>query len=212
MFTGIVEGTGRVTSIRRLGKGVDLSIKPFSGFETKIGDSVSVNGVCLTAVQKNGEILFNVSPETLRNTNLGDLKVNDIVNLERALRVGDRFGGHIVTGHVDGVGRLTEKWVEGEYTFYKFEVPDEIWRYIVIKGSVAVDGISLTVTGLDNRSFNVAIIPHTIKVTNIGEKRIGDRVNIEVDIIGKYIERFLGERNKDNNIMALLKNSGFLGD
>ncbi|GAB4545992.1 MAG: riboflavin synthase [Thermodesulfovibrionia bacterium] len=208
MFTGIVEGTGTVTSIKRLGKGVDLSIKPFSGFETNIGDSVSVNGVCLTVVEKGGHLLFNVSPETLNATNLGELKVNDIVNLERALRIGDRLGGHIVTGHVDATARLIDKRTDGGYTFYRFEPPSEILRYMVIKGSVTVDGISLTVTGLDNRSFSVAIIPHTMEVTNIGDKRIGDKVNIEVDIIGKYIERLLGK--KEDKLMALLKEGGFL--
>jgi len=210
MFTGIVEGTGVVTSIKRMGKGINLSLKPFPGFESHIGDSVSVNGVCLTVVKAGEDVVFNISPETLRNTNLGDLKINERVNLERAMRMGDRFGGHIVTGHVDGVGVLIERKVEGEYTHYRFGVSDQILRYTVTKGSVAVDGISLTVTGLDNGSFSVAIIPHTLRVTNIGERKRGDRVNIEVDIIGKYIERFMRGREKDEDLMSLLIERGFV--
>lgn len=209
MFTGIVETTGIVTSLKKTGRGVDLSVSPRSALELEIGDSISVNGVCLTVVEKAKDMVFNISPETIRSTNLGDIRVNDMVNLERALRMGDRFGGHMVTGHVDGVGRVIEKRREGEYIIYTFEAPPQIMRYMVIKGSVAVDGISLTVIGLDSRSFSVAIIPHTIAVTNIGEKKIGDKVNIEVDIIGKYVEKFMGEREKSGNLMELLKEGGF---
>jgi riboflavin synthase len=209
MFTGIIETTGLITSLKRADKGMDLYVSPESEFETEIGDSVSVNGVCLTVVRRNGEMVFNVSPETLRSTNLGELKIKDRVNLERALRMSDRLGGHLVTGHVDGVGRIVEKKEMGDYTFYSFETSQEILRYVVVKGSVAVDGISLTVTRLDGRSFSVAIIPHTMKVTNIGGKVIGDKVNIEVDIIGKYVERFISQRGKGDNLMELLREGGF---
>jgi riboflavin synthase len=209
MFTGIVETTGIVTALKKAGRGIDLCVSPESGFDVRIGDSVSVNGVCLTVVSKVPEMLFNVSPETLRSTNLGELKVRDRVNLERALRLGDRLGGHLVTGHVDGIGRIIERRREGEYTLYRFEAPMDILRYVVVKGSVAVDGISLTVTALDNRTFSVAIIPHTMKVTNIGQKGAGDKVNIEVDIIGKYIERLMGQREKGDGLMELLRKEGF---
>ncbi len=209
MFTGIVENIGVVTSIKIVGKGISLSVRPLSEFEIGIGDSVSVNGVCLTVVEKGENIGFNISPETIKSTNLGDIKVNDKVNLERALRMSDRFGGHLVTGHVDGVGRVIDKRREGDYTFYTFEASPEILRYIVIKGSIAVDGISLTVIGLDSKSFSVAIIPHTMTATNIGEKGIGDKVNIEVDIIGKYVERFMNLKDKEGNLMELLKEGGF---
>jgi len=210
MFTGIVEATGIVTALRRAERGLDLYINPVAGFEVQMGDSVSVNGVCLTVVSRGPEMLFNVSPETLRSTNLGGLRIRERVNLERAMRMGDRFGGHLVTGHVDGVGRIVQKRREGDYTLYIFEASPDILKYMVVKGSVAVDGISLTITRLDNRSFSVAIIPHTLEVTNIGSKGIGDTVNIEVDIIGKYVERFL-KREKNDNLMGLLKEGGFIG-
>jgi riboflavin synthase len=211
MFTGLVETVGTITSVERTKSGIRLSIKPLSEMEVHIGDSISVNGVCLTVIEDNGELVFDVSPETMRSTNLGELQINDKVNLEQALRLSDRLGGHIVTGHVDGVGSIIDKRQEGEYTFYTFEAPREILKYIVKKGSVAVDGISLTVIGLDNRSFSVAIIPHTLAVTNIGDKGIGDKVNLEVDIIGKYVEKFMTQGNIDDDqrLMKLLKEKGF---
>jgi len=212
MFTGLVETTGVVTSLQRRGQGIRIFIKPSLKMETQIGESICVNGVCLTVVQNKEALVFDISPETLRSTNLGELGINDRVNLERALRLSDRLGGHIVTGHVDGVGLIIDKRQEGEYTFYTFEAPQEILRYIVKKGSIAVDGISLTVIGLDSRSFSVAIIPHTFAVTNLGDKGIGDRVNLEVDIIGKYVEKFISHGNKAYNqkFMKLLKEKGFL--
>jgi riboflavin synthase len=136
--------------------------------------------------------------------------VGNRVNLERALRLSDRLGGHIVTGHVDGIGVIKEKRMAGEYTFYTFDAPSDILKYIVKKGSITVDGISLTVVDLDTRSFNVAIIPHTLTATNLGEKGIGDRVNLEADIIGKYVERLLGKKGPDTGLMDLLKEEGFV--
>jgi len=135
--------------------------------------------------------------------------VSDQVNLERALRLSDRLGGHIVTGHADGTGTIRDKKQAGEYTFYTFESSPEILKYVVKKGSIAVDGISLTVVDINNRSFSVAIIPHTLKATNLGEKGIGDKVNIEVDIIGKYVEKLLNRENTDKGLMELLKEEGF---
>lgn len=223
MFTGIIEGLGIVTSIRKTGNGVRLCLKPVFDMEAQIGESISVNGVCLTVSEihnprprpaKRGgpksAISFDVSPETLKSTNLGELKANDKVNLERALRATDRLGGHIVTGHVDGVGSIKDKRKEGEYTFYTFSAHKEVLRYLVKKGSVAVDGISLTVIDIGDNYFKVAIIPHTLKVTTLGFKGIGDRVNLEADILGKYVEKFL--YNSDNNVglMERLKEEGFV--
>jgi|Deesub1362A_J573_1020465.scaffolds.fasta_scaffold04596_3 riboflavin synthase len=210
MFTGLVETTGKVVSLQQGGRGLDLLLRPSGSFEVNKGDSVCVNGVCLTVVKHNGEIGFNISPETLKTTNLGSLRVNDIVNLERALRVGDRIGGHIVTGHVDGTGTVVQKIRQGEYTVFTFETSREILKYIIKKGSVAVDGISLTVVDLEEKSFRVAIIPHTLAVTNLSYRKIGDTVNIEVDIIGKYIEKFIRNERPHSNLMDLLKEEGFI--
>ena len=210
MFTGLVETFGSVTSIKKRANGIRLSVKPLSKFDLQTGDSVCVNGVCLTVTSHNGEISFDVSPETLRSTNLGELKISNKVNLERALRLSDRLGGHIVTGHVDGTGTIRGIKKAGEYTFYTLESPVEILKYIIKKGSIAIDGISLTVVDLDNRSFNVAIIPHTAAATNIGDKGIGDKVNLEADIIGKYVERLLGKKGPDSGLMELLKEKGFV--
>jgi riboflavin synthase len=223
MFTGLVEILGAITTIEKTDKGIRLSLKPLSDFELQIGDSISVNGVCLTVAKiipptpslikgGSGYFVFDVSPETMRSTNLGELKASDRVNLERALRVSDRLGGHIVTGHVDGIGTIKDKKQVGEYTFYTFESPPEILKYIVKKGSIAVDGISLTVVELDSRSFSVAIIPHTLTATNIGNKGVGDKVNLEVDIIGKYVEKFLDKKDSDTSLMELLKKKGFVNE
>jgi len=209
MFTGLIENTGRVMHVSKTGGGIKLSLKPETDMEVQIGGSISVNGVCLTLIENAKNIAFEISPETLRSTNLGELKINDKVNLERALRLSDRLGGHIVTGHVDGIGSIIDKKPEGEYTVFTFETPAEILKYIVKKGSVAVDGISLTVTELDNRSFSVAIIPHTLNVTNIGDKGIGKKVNLEVDIMGKYVEKLMNAQNSDLKLAELLKEKGF---
>jgi riboflavin synthase len=209
MFTGLVETLGTVAAVEKTANGIRLSVKPAGDYELQMGDSVSVNGVCLTVTQLARDISFDVSPETMRSTNLGELKARDKVNLERALRLSDRLGGHIVTGHVDGVGTVKDRKQAGEYTFYTFEAPAEILRYIVKKGSITIDGISLTVVELDSRAFSVAIIPHTMKATNIGNKGIGDRVNLEADIIGKYVEKFLRKEDNGKDLMELLKEGGF---
>lgn len=212
MFTGLVETSGTITAVKNAGNGIRLSVKPLSEFEVRLGDSVSVNGVCLTVTKHNGDISFDVSPETLRSTNLENLKVSHKVNLERALRLSDRLGGHLVTGHVDGTGTIRDKKRAGEYTFYTFETSADVLRYIVKKGSVAIDGISLTVVDIDHRTFSVAIIPHTAAATNIGGKGIGDRVNLEADIIGKYVEKLLGRKDTESNLMELLREKGFIND
>ena len=212
MFTGLVETKETVSSVTNTGNGVRLSVTQQADFDLQLGESVSVNGVCLTVIKHKGGISFDVSPETLKSTNIGELKVGDKVNLERALKLSDRLGGHLVTGHVDGTGTIREKKLSGEYTFYTFDSSEEILKYIVQKGSIAVDGISLTVVGLDNRSFSVAIIPHTLTATNIGDKGMGDRVNLEVDIIGKYVEKFVSGKESVSGLANMLKEKGFVNE
>ncbi len=209
MFTGLIETPGIIKSLEKTANGMKLSVKPLSGIELRVGDSISVNGVCLTTTSDKELIMFDISPETVQSTSLGELKINEKVNLERALRLSDRLGGHMVTGHVDAVGLIRDRKGAGEYTFYTIEASKDILRYIVKKGSVAIDGISLTVTGLDRQSFSVAIIPHTMTATNIGEKRVGDKVNIEVDIIGKYVEKFIQIDGAGSDLAGLLKEKGF---
>jgi riboflavin synthase len=212
MFTGLVEIQGSVTAIQKTGSGICLSIKPLSDFDLSLGDSVAVNGVCLTVTKHNGDVSFDISPETMRSTDLGELHNGDRVNLERALRLSDRLGGHIVSGHVDNVGTVREIRQVGEYTFYTFDAPPDILRYVVKKGSIAIDGISLTVVDLDSRSFSVAIIPHTLTATNIGQRRVGDKVNLETDIIGKYVEKLLDTKDSNANLMNVLREEGFVND
>lgn len=192
MFTGIIEELGVVKQIDRQ-KLIRLAILAKTVLEDlKIGDSVAVNGVCLTVVSFNtSEMMVEISPETLGVSNLGSLKVGDGVNLERAMRLNDRLGGHLVTGHVDGMGRIRERRPEGDSSVLRIETPSEVLRYCVKKGSIAVDGVSLTINELTDKDFLVTIIPHTAKVTTLGLKGIGDAVNLEVDLIGKYVERLL---------------------
>ena len=212
MFTGLVEIQGSVTAIQKTGSGICLSITPLSDFDLSLGDSVAINGVCLTVTKHNGDVSFDISPETMRSTDLGELHNGDRVNLERALRLSDRLGGHIVSGHVDNVGTVREIRQVGEYTFYTFDAPPDILRYVVKKGSIAIDGISLTVVDLDSRSFSVAIIPHTLTATNIGQRRVGDKVNLETDIIGKYVEKLLDTKDGNANFMNVLREEGFVND
>jgi riboflavin synthase len=212
MFTGLVETTGTVASVKKAGNGMRILIRPAREYEVGRGDSVAVNGVCLTVIEPGDLLPFDVSPETLRSTNLGELSPGDVVNLERAMRLSDRLGGHLVTGHVDGIGTIRRRREAGEYTFFTFETGRELLRYIVRKGSIAVDGISLTVTDMDRESFSVAIIPHTLSATNIGTKREGARVNLETDIIGKYVEKFIQRDDGDEKFMKLLREKGFADD
>jgi len=209
MFTGLVETLGKIASAEKSANGTKLSVKPLSEMEVMIGDSVSVNGVCLTVVTNGETLLFDLSPETLKSSNLGGLKANEKVNLERAFRLSDRLGGHMVTGHVDTVGTIRDRREAGEYTLFTFSASPETLKYIVKKGSVAIDGISLTVTEVDNQYFSVSIIPHTLTATNIGDKKKGDKVNIEVDIIGKYVEKLLARNESSSRLGELLREKGF---
>lgn len=193
MFTGIVLGLGTISGVRPKGEGLEFTIKPdFRLEDPKLGESIAVNGVCLTATSiSESKFTVDVSHETLGRTTLGDLGHGAKVNLERALRLSDRLGGHIVSGHVDGVGVVTAR--KDLKAFLEFEVrpPRGLMRYIIEKGSIAIDGISLTVNTLIHDRFTVAIIPHTAKITTMGMRRPGDRVNLEVDLVGKYIERLV---------------------
>jgi riboflavin synthase len=193
MFTGIIEGLGNIAAIRSSGQGNRVTIEAdFSLDQTKIGDSISVSGACLTAV-KIGDRRFevDVSPETLKTTIFDQAKVGDRVNLERAMRFSDRIDGHLVSGHIDGTGIVKQREILGNAVIVTITVAESLTRYMIAKGSVAVDGISLTINSCDAGSFSISIIPHTAKLTTIGFKNRGDRVNIETDMIGKYVERFL---------------------
>jgi riboflavin synthase len=212
MFTGIIVGTGRVTAVER-GAGIlhlSIDVREVIG-DAKIGDSISVNGVCLTAVEIKGSIVrFELSGETLRATNLGALKIGDRVNLEPSLRADSRLSGHFVLGHVDGIGRIKSKTEMGEAFKVTIEVSKDIIALLVEKGSVAVDGISLTVVDILKDTFTVVIVPYTAGLTTIGFKGPGDTVNIEVDIIGKYVSRFMGGDRKEKSLMKTLTEEGYI--
>jgi riboflavin synthase len=195
VFTGLVEEVGRVSRLEQ-GEMLSLSISAGRAAEdTREGDSVSVNGVCLTVGKADGRTLsFYAMPETLRRTALGELVEGSAVNLERAMAAGSRYGGHIVQGHVDGVGEVLRVRPEGEAEIWEFAAPDSVLRYAVEKGSVCVDGISLTLVSIEEGSFTVSILPQTRANTNLAELGVGDRVNLEADVIGKYVERLLEPR------------------
>ena len=207
MFTGIVEEIGSVKSLQagRLTIAADSVLKG-----TKLGDSINVNGACLTVTAISGNTFsIDIMPETLRRTNLGALRPGDAVNLERALPADGRFGGHFVQGHVDGTGKVSSVFPEGEALLVKIAAPPDIMRYMVEKGFIAVDGVSLTVTGCDAASFSVSLVAFTRQHTTLGHKKPGDVVNLEVDIIAKYVERLRGE-GKPGVSLEFLGKHGFL--
>jgi riboflavin synthase len=212
MFTGIIEARGEV-----------VAIQPSAGFsritivsdldltDVKEGDSIAVNGACLTATVLNlgkKEFSADVSPETLRVTTLGEMKPGSMVNLERAMRLDSRLGGHLVAGHVDCVGRMTEKRPSGDGFLLGFQV--DSGRYLIDKGSVAIDGVSLTVNKVDGNRFQVMIIPHTATLTGLTGKKINDKVNVEYDLIGKYVEKFVSHGAHTGVSEHLLKEHGFM--
>ncbi|MEW6734189.1 MAG: riboflavin synthase [Acidobacteriota bacterium] len=210
MFTGIIEEVGKIRAIQTHTQGGRIKIAAQTVLQgVKLGDSIAINGVCLTVVDcNNGEIAFDISTETLARSTLGRLRAGSAVNLERALAVGDRLGGHIVQGHVDGNGEFLSRQQTGDGSVMRFSYPTELGRYICLKGSICVDGISLTVSNLANNWFEVAIIPHTLKITNLTELTVGSRVNLEVDILAKYVERMLyanRELNSPNSTLTLDK-------
>jgi riboflavin synthase len=193
MFTGIVRERGRVVSISRLEDGARLRIAaPDAAATTSVGDSIAISGVCLTAVSvADGEVEFDAVAETLRRSSLGRLETGAEVNVEPALRAGDPLGGHYVQGHVDGVGRVRSVDPEGDGRLVRFDAPPDLLRYCVEKGSVTVEGVSLTVTDADEHGFGVALVPHTLSVTTLGALQPGDEANLEVDVLAKYVERLL---------------------
>jgi riboflavin synthase len=221
MFTGIIEGLGTIGAIRPAGQGKRLTIEAdYALDQTKIGDSIAVNGACLTVVKISGSTFeVDLSPETLSTSTFDKAKQGDRLNLERAMRLSDRIDGHLVLGHVDGIGIIEQQQKLGNAIGVSIAVPAAVSRYMIHKGSVAVDGISLTINALTPKSFTVSIIPHTGRLTTIGMKQKGQPVNIETDMIGKYVERFVqGELMTDSEKMTtspgidmeLLAKSGFL--
>ena len=213
MFTGIVVEMGEIVALDRKG-GVTrllLSAKEIVK-DAKIGDSISINGTCLTVTEITGSAMrFDLSDETVRSTNLGSLKAGDHVNLEPSLRLESKLGGHFVSGHVDDIGRIRSKAKMGDAFKIEIEAPEKILHFLVEKGSVAVDGISLTVVDILKSSFTIVIIPHTAQLTTIGFKGPGDTVNIEVDIIGKYVAKFLSKgMDRDARFMKILTEEGYI--
>lgn len=219
MFTGIIEETGIIKSVQRDNKLNRLAIGANKVLEdVKIGDSINTNGVCLTVTSFDQGVFYtDVMVETLRRTNIAHLIPGDHVNLERAMKLSDRFGGHIVSGHIDGVGTIKSVLQEGETWWYTIAAEPGILKYIIYKGSVALDGISLTVADVDDKFFRISIIPHTLVATTLMQKTQGDKINIECDIVGKYIEKLMGigetenkQETKKDIDMDLLRNSGFI--
>ncbi|MDR8413506.1 riboflavin synthase [Nonomuraea sp. 3-1Str] len=196
MFTGIIEEKGEVAALVQDGGSARLSVRgPLVTSDASHGDSIAVNGVCLTVVEVVGDVFtVDVMRESLDRTSLGRLREGAAVNLERAVRADQRLGGHIVQGHVDGTAVLLSREPGERWDDLRFSLPGPLARYVAEKGSVAIDGISLTVTTVDDEDFGVSLIPTTLKLTTMGERRVGDLVNIEVDVIAKYVERLVGKQ------------------
>jgi len=216
MFTGLIRDIGKIQSIERRGEGIRLTISTHLDLsQTNIGDSISVDGACLTVVKLSGRTFtVDVSPETRKRTTFSTAMNGQEVNLEMPLKMSDPLGGHFVSGHVDGTGEIVETTPEGDSIRYRFRIPAEISRYLIEKGSVAVDGISLTVTECQDQHFSVSIIPHTAQATTLGRKKVGDRVNVENDLLGKYVEKFVrreeGPKRESSRIDAsFLAKHGF---
>jgi len=197
MFSGIVEALGTIAEIRPEPPGCRLVVRePRVAAETKVADSISVNGCCLTVVEQFGDTFaFQAGPETLARTNLGELRPGSPVNLERALAVGGRLGGHIVSGHIDGQGALVERRDHGDWSFFWFSVPRALAMQMAPKGSIAVDGVSLTIVDSEPDRFSVALIPFTLAVTTLGGLKPGDKVNLETDILAKYVQRLAAAKD-----------------
>lgn len=219
MFTGIIEGLGNIYALQPSGEGKKLTIEADFVLEgAKEGDSISVSGACLTAVAiSDRRFTVDVSPETLARSTFAQAKTGDRVNIERAMRLSDRLDGHLVSGHIDGVGTIVHRKIKSNAILITIGAPESLCRFMIEKGSVAVDGISLTINGCTQNSFEISIIPYTSKLTTIGLKNIGTHVNLETDMIGKYVEKFLSARqNNDKDFrksdisMDFLAKAGFL--
>ncbi|MNO75854.1 Riboflavin synthase [compost metagenome] len=215
MFTGIVEEIGTVVDFEASQNVLRIKVQASKVLEeTYLGDSISTNGVCLTVTDIGKNYFYaDVMGETVRRSNLGTLKKGDKVNLERAMAANSRFGGHIVSGHIDGKGKITSYEKEGNAVWITIDADREILKYVVEKGSIAIDGISLTLAYVDDRKFKVSIIPHTSEETTLLKKKIGEEVNLECDVIGKYVEKLLGFNKKNDEkksiTMDFLINNGF---
>ena len=213
MFTGIIEEIGKVKAIAKESQGIVLTVSAKKILEDiKVGDSVCTNGICLTVVAfDGGSYTADVMPETMLRTNFKDLKINDKVNLERALPANGRLGGHIVSGHIDGTGTITRLYRDGNAVRIRFSASSEILEGIVPKGSIAIDGISLTVTDVTGSDFGVSVVGHTQEETTLTSKKVGDTVNLENDIVGKYIKRFVqGESHESKGLsLDFLTSNGF---
>ncbi len=216
MFTGLVEEIGSIQSVQKSVKGAKLMIQAHKVLQdVSIGDSIAINGICLTVTTFSSEgFTADVMGETMDKTNLKYLQSGSKVNLERALRVGDRLGGHFVSGHIDGVGTIQNYEKEDNAVWITISAPTELLKYMIYKGSITVDGVSLTVASVSQEGFKISIIPHTKESTTLIDKKIGDKVNLECDMIGKYIERFMGftqETDKKQKIdVDFLSQHGFL--
>jgi riboflavin synthase len=201
MFTGLIEDLGSVTALERSGEGATLRIGTRLASELEQGDSVAVNGVCLTAIDvRDGGFAAEAMMETLRRSALGALEPGARVNLELALRADGRLGGHVVQGHVDGTGLVNEIRAEGIARVLRIDTDQDVARYLVQKGSVAVNGVSLTISALDDEWFEVSLIPETLTRTNLGSMAVGDRVNLEVDVLAKHVERLLGDNTSPTRV------------
>ena len=214
MFTGLIQAKGKVVGVERKPGGALLLTVNSRDVSEKVavGESVAVSGVCLTVVSVDPpRMTFDIVRETVERSTLGMVNMGESVNLEQALKLGDRLGGHLVLGHVDGIGTIRDIQGASDSIMFRFDAPPEVMQYVVEKGSIAVDGISLTVADLGSAWFSVAVIPHTLQHTTLGEKSVGDNVNLETDIIGKYVYKFVGmTRGSDEHILKLLSEGGFL--
>lgn len=214
MFTGIIEGTGRLLERKSAGGGLGFRLEAdFDLHDPVEGESIAVNGSCLTAYHiEKRRFSVDISPESVKRTTLGSLPVGGLVNMERALKLSDRLGGHIVSGHVDCTAKVTEIREVGDFTLFTFALAENLSRYIIEKGSITIDGISLTINDCEHETFSVSIIPHTMQTTNLGLLKKGNQVNIEVDLIGKYVEKLLMVKPEAAKNGGSKINPGFLAE
>jgi len=216
MFTGIIEAIGEIKRVEQQQGDVRLTVatNDLNLSDAQLGDSIAVNGVCLTAIElSTGQFVADVSNETLAATTMADIKAGSPVNLECALQAQTRLGGHMVSGHVDGVGHVLKRKADARSVRFTFAMPAELSRYVAQKGSICIDGISLTVNTVDDVSFSVNIVPHTLEMTSLGGRSVGDAVNLEVDVIARYLERLmLGQSTTEPAVdyKALLEKNGFM--
>jgi len=216
MFTGIIEALGEIKRVEQQQGDVRLTVATanLDLSDAQLGDSIAVNGVCLTAIElTKGQFVADVSNETLSATTMGNVKAGTVVNLECALQAQTRLGGHMVSGHVDGVGQVIERKNDARSIRFSFSMPKQLARYVAQKGSICIDGISLTVNTVDDTSFSVNIVPHTLEMTTLGQRQVGDSVNLEVDVIARYLERLMMGHTDNQSAVdykKLLENSGFV--